>query len=441
MTDLLTLGASGLRAYRAALAGVSENIANADDPNYVRRTVRLSEAPANAAVNPIYLRNNDFHGSVIGGVERQSDVFADAALRQSGASTGQSSARLRWVTAAETALADGPGGVGARLGAFFDAGDRLAAKPGDATLRQDMMGRLDFAVRGINQTAARLAQATDGVAAAAGDAITSVNAGVDRIAAINTGLLRATPGTQSHAALLDQRDAALQELATQLPMDLDFGSHGVVSLSLNGADIFAPGVQEAFALAVAGDGRLSFTLAGNPLTLIDGGALSGLAGAADTIATQRSALDVLANGFAATLNAWNSGGITPANALGAALIQGSGAAALALISDDPAMIAAASATASNGNILALGALRGGTGAEAAWNQQVAYTGLMVQHAKAEDAAASALHEQAQLARDQVSGVDLDREAAELLRLQQAYEATARILQVARDTIQSILNIS
>ncbi len=28
----------------------------------------------------------------------------------------------------------------------------------------------------------------------------------------------------------------------------------------------------------------------------------------------------------------------------------------------------------------------------------------------------------------------------MLRLQQAYDATARVLQVARDTIQSILNI-
>ncbi len=32
------------------------------------------------------------------------------------------------------------------------------------------------------------------------------------------------------------------------------------------------------------------------------------------------------------------------------------------------------------------------------------------------------------------------EAAELLRLQQAYGAAARVLQVARDTVQSILDI-
>ncbi|WP_369795540.1 flagellar basal body rod C-terminal domain-containing protein [Synechococcus sp. GFB01] len=40
----------------------------------------------------------------------------------------------------------------------------------------------------------------------------------------------------------------------------------------------------------------------------------------------------------------------------------------------------------------------------------------------------------------MSGVDLDREAADLIRLQQAYEASARVIQVARDTMQTILNV-
>ena len=44
------------------------------------------------------------------------------------------------------------------------------------------------------------------------------------------------------------------------------------------------------------------------------------------------------------------------------------------------------------------------------------------------------------ARDSLSSVDLDKEAADLLRFQQAYDASARIIQVARETMQSILAI-
>ncbi len=44
------------------------------------------------------------------------------------------------------------------------------------------------------------------------------------------------------------------------------------------------------------------------------------------------------------------------------------------------------------------------------------------------------------ARDAVSGVNLDNEAVDLLRFQQAYQASSRVIQVARETLQSILNI-
>ena len=44
------------------------------------------------------------------------------------------------------------------------------------------------------------------------------------------------------------------------------------------------------------------------------------------------------------------------------------------------------------------------------------------------------------ARDAVGGVNLDNEAVDLMRFQQAYSASSRVIQVARDTFQSILEI-
>lgn len=41
MTDLLRIGASGVRAYQAALAVTGDNVANADTENYVRRSLSL----------------------------------------------------------------------------------------------------------------------------------------------------------------------------------------------------------------------------------------------------------------------------------------------------------------------------------------------------------------------------------------------------------------
>ena len=44
-----------------------------------------------------------------------------------------------------------------------------------------------------------------------------------------------------------------------------------------------------------------------------------------------------------------------------------------------------------------------------------------------------------VALDGVAGIDLDREAADLVRLQQAYGGAARILQVAREMLDTLLN--
>jgi flagellar hook-associated protein 1 FlgK len=52
----------------------------------------------------------------------------------------------------------------------------------------------------------------------------------------------------------------------------------------------------------------------------------------------------------------------------------------------------------------------------------------------------AIRDGAVAARDAVSGVNLDHEATELLRFQQAFSASSRVIQVARDIFQSILDI-
>lgn len=50
-----------------------------------------------------------------------------------------------------------------------------------------------------------------------------------------------------------------------------------------------------------------------------------------------------------------------------------------------------------------------------------------------------IHDQAQAARDSISGVNLDEEAADLMRLQQAYQAASQIISTADTLFQSLLN--
>ena len=121
------------------------------------------------------------------------------------------------------------------------------------------------------------------------------------------------------------------------------------------------------------------------------------------------------------------------------LIFGAGAADLVARTLSPANVAAADASSANGNALAFGNLRGADGSEAGWAALVAQQSQTVASARAQDSVAGTRREGAASAREDLSGIDLDREAADLVRFQQAYEASARVIQVARETMQSILN--
>jgi flagellar hook-associated protein 1 FlgK len=59
--------------------------------------------------------------------------------------------------------------------------------------------------------------------------------------------------------------------------------------------------------------------------------------------------------------------------------------------------------------------------------------------QARQTVAVAYRDQAAQALQDSSGVDLNTEAAEMLRLQQAYSANARVIQAARETFDTILN--
>jgi len=103
-------------------------------------------------------------------------------------------------------------------------------------------------------------------------------------------------------------------------------------------------------------------------------------------------------------------------------------------------------TGNNENILVLAALEnkavmgGGKTIGAAYIDHVNDMGNIARQAAISQSALQVVHEQAVTARDKVSGVSLDEEAANLIRFQQAYQAAAKILQVASQLFDSVLQV-
>lgn len=103
--------------------------------------------------------------------------------------------------------------------------------------------------------------------------------------------------------------------------------------------------------------------------------------------------------------------------------------------------------ADNRNALALGKLQttrlleGGSATyQESYGRMVSTIGTQTNEATIMSKAQSKLLENAESSRDSVSAVNLDEEAANLLRYQQAYQAASKVIQIAQSAFQEIMNI-
>jgi flagellar hook-associated protein 1 FlgK len=99
----------------------------------------------------------------------------------------------------------------------------------------------------------------------------------------------------------------------------------------------------------------------------------------------------------------------------------------------------------NGNALLLAGLQtastmenGRASYQGAYGQLVGQLGTQTRGAQVTAGAQASLLTQAQESRDAISGVNLDEEAANLLRFQQAYQAIAQVISAAETTFQTLL---
>lgn len=83
---------------------------------------------------------------------------------------------------------------------------------------------------------------------------------------------------------------------------------------------------------------------------------------------------------------------------------------------------------------------GTTSIQSSYGRLLQEVGTSASEARFNEQAASSLVEQSQKRRDEISGVNLDEEAARLVELEQAYGASAQVISVARAIFDTLLNV-
>ncbi|MDE2436030.1 MAG: flagellar hook-associated protein FlgK [Sphingomonadales bacterium] len=433
----------GGKAARAALDITAQNIANAGTEGYVRRSVRLSELATAGGWN----RVNDLSlsGVRIDGITRNADMFRQAEMRRTGSDAARAKAELAGLQNGEAALEQS--NLYPALTAFEGSLQQLATDPVDPSLRAAVLEDARSLTRTFNLAAQGLDQAGQGLRFEADDGVDQVNRGASELARINLQLTRAQPGTSDQATLLDRRDTLLQAISTQADVTTRFAADQTVEVRVGGSGgglLVSGGTASPLVMNTAADGTVSFTLGGAPVTQA-AGSLAGKAQALTAIRDNRTTLDGIANALASTANAAQANGVALDGTPGQPLFFGSGANGIVLALSSGAQLATAPSGAAAGsrNPANLDALRNALSANdiAGQANSLLFTAASaVAGRKTTSDALDTIASSARIALDGQAGVDLDQEAANLVRYQQAFQANGKAIQVASTLFDTLLSL-
>ncbi len=443
MSNLITIGKSGANAARAALELTGQNIANAGNATYARRTLGQSEVVATGGIG--LGASAALSGVRADGVQRTQSLFLQTELRRTTSDVNRADAELSGLTNAESAIEQA--GIYPAIVKFEAALSQLVSDPLDGALRANTLE----SARTLTQT---FAIATEGLSVAAEELRFDAKAGVDQVntyaaelARTNIGLARAQDGSANKAALLDQRDALLTRMSALAGISTQFDSVGRVAVRLGGASgpSLVSGAQ-ADTLSVAFDaaGNTEFAVGGTAFAL-GSGSLAGQAQGVRHVADLSVKLDDLAAMVIDLGNAAQAAGVTPAGTPGQPLFSGTGAGDIGVALASGSGLATAPAGAGpnsrdTSNLTALISAMDTDGPAKGADRILFELSSAISGRTVTRDALRTIADTADVALSSETAVDLDTEAANLMRFQQAFQASGKIIQVAADIFDTMLGI-
>ncbi|WP_419807996.1 flagellar hook-associated protein FlgK [Sphingomonas sp.] len=443
MSDLLSIGASGVRAYQTALSTVGDNIANTGVAGYSRRTTNLAEVTSLTSVTG---RLVDGVGVTVNGVSRTGEMFRAQAVRSAGTELARTEAGTVWLDRVQDALTGSS--LGTRLTSFFGGARSLAADPTSVPQRAVVLEQAGAVAQAFGTTGRQLDAGMDELDDRARQATTQLDGLAQSLARVNDGLGRASPDSTNAAQLADQRDQLLDQMSALTDLSVSFDPIGRAVVALGpGGPTYVQGSNAGHVIYARSGGAVAYSMQGtdgvhsfSPA----GGAMAGIAEGAGRLDDARTSLNALATDFATEVNAIQAAGRNLDGQPGAAIFAvGATPTDLTATLTDPRGIAAASVgggVRDASNLAQLESSRTSHGWEAALTGLTAGNAAALEQRKLVGDAQSAIRNGAVAAQAAVSGVNLDQEAVDLLRFQQAYQACSRAIQVARETMQTLMDI-
>ncbi len=466
--SILNMGSQSLQAHQLGIEVSGHNLANVNNPAYARQRVVLQTATAQQTSagqlgsgvqaiaieqvrESIYDRQYESETSITSYLQSQQkslgmlQSYLNERVDRQSSTTSDSSSTLA------------SGGIAAAMQNLFDSFSKLSLNPSSLSDRTVLLQNARMLASRFNQLSSDLNNLTSFLNDSISSDVNKANSLLQDIVELNKEISQQEFGSDARANdLRDLRQQKLEELAGIFKIDVSEEPDGGVNVSVNG-NLIISGLNQidSFETSTDANGNVVVVLKNSANQIQSGG--GSVQGAIDLrdqiIAAVKTSINNLAAQLINEVNSIHSGGYSLNGTNGQDFFTGTDAATIrvndALI-QNPALIQLNdSANSSNSNQVVnelaqlatkkIAALNNSTFSEA-YRQVVENVGAEVSRVNQRLDDQNTIKNLILQKRNSVSGVSIDEEMTELMKYQRAFEASAKLISIVDDLLDSVLSI-
>lgn len=464
----LNTSVEALRSLQSALAVTQNNVSNANTPGYARQIALLESQPFNLSAG--------LGGGVqFGGTQSTQNEYLNQAVRTQLSAQGYFTGESNPLASIQSLFdVSGKTGLTGALNNLFQSFSAWSATP-NTTSAQAVLNQAQAVAQSFQSAAASLSQVTNSVDQQISSNVNQIN---NLTAAIQQANIAIGNSNTPDAGLDANLHASLEALSQIADITVSFAPNGTATVLLGGQTPLVIGAQQytiQASFAPTGtptipnatpDARILDSNGQDITSHISQGSLGGLLNVRNTVlpslqgdGQQQGALNQLAQQVADRVNSILTSAQTTGGAAGTPLFAytaGSPAAIAQTLALDSNITAGTLAPVnpgppivSNGAAMQLAGLGNSTNPADQISGQTILQFLSSMATQAGQSASDAqtgsnLHAQllaqSRSLQTQVSGISLDAEAAQVLQLQQGYQAASKMVSVINSLSDALLNM-
>lgn len=468
--NVFQTGRTGMMAAKAGVATTGHNITNANTEGYSRQRVQLAtETPRPGPGTGNFIGS----GVKIDRVERVNDEYLEKQIQNGTRDLSMMEEKDQTLRQVEDVFNEMNGeGLNRLMGRFFNEFRKLANDPNSQAVRESVREAAQAMVTDVKRLHKEMSEAQRHIDSKITGHVQQLNAWTRELTELNQKIKELEIGNEKAQVgdLRDRRDLVVKNIASLVDVTTHKNEKGDINVEIRGVGPLVNS-RNAEQLSVFRSPRdeegksenaldiISTGQSGVLTHLLKGGKLGGLLEVRDkAVSSVMDRLDQMAITMSETVNSIHKEGVNREGVQGVLFfkpIANKLNAAQALdLSDDIQRSSNAIATAAqfdspadNRIAIAISGLQGsrlmadGTSTlDDFYNSIVSDVGVMSSKNRATLNQQKNITQQLQKMREQISGVSIDEETANLMQYQHAFDASARVISVADEMVRTVLDL-